>query len=270
MRLKGKVAFIAGAGNNMGRAIPVLFAQEGASVMLVSRNRDDLEETARQCRAAAGETEQVVRSATPVPVAQVGTALLDLKDRAAVQAAVAECVRLFGGVDIVANVAGGYSGAHPELPPADPDFFAEAMPNLLNTVINVCDACWPHLQARGGGSIVNIGAAPLTRLVGTPAYHAGKLGMLGLTQSLAWRGAPHNIRVNTISPGRMRLPLPNPPYDPANLPKLGNLATRFGSGVEVAYAALYFAGDESAWVTGADLNVDGGDAAMSQFPERQL
>ena len=70
---------------------------------------------------------------------------------------------------IVVNAAGGYSGAHPELRPADSAWFATAMDNLLNTLINVCDACWPHLEARGGGSVINIGAAPLTRLVGTPA-----------------------------------------------------------------------------------------------------
>ncbi|MSQ10235.1 MAG: SDR family oxidoreductase [Dehalococcoidia bacterium] len=260
MRLKGKVAFIAGAGDNMGRAIPVLFAQEGACVMLVTRNQANLDETARQTRAAAGaEADQ-----------RVATALLDLKDQAAVLAAIAECVRRFGGLDIVANVAGGYSGAHPELTAADPAFFTEAMPNLLQTLINVTDAAWPHLQARGSGSVINVGAAPLTRLVGTPAYHGAKLGMIGISQSLAWRGAPDNIRVNNISPGRMRLPLPQPPYSADTLPKLGTLATRYGSGVDVAYAALYFAGDESAWVTGADLVVDGGDAAMSQFPDKKL
>ncbi len=270
MRLKGKVAFIAGAGNNMGRAIPVLFAQEGASVMLVSHNQADIDETARQVRSVlTGEPEHVVRDAgTPHP--RVATAALDLLDRAAVASAVAETVRRFGGIDIVVNAAGGYSGPHPELSPADAAFFATAMPGILNVQINVCDAVWPHLEARGGGSIINLGAAPLTRLVGTPAYHAGKLGMLGLSQSLAWRGGPKNIRVNTISPGRMRLPLPEPPYDAASLPKLGALATRFGSGVDVAYAALYFASDESAWVTGSELIVDGGDTAMSQFPEKKL
>jgi len=259
MRLAGKVVFVAGAGDNMGRAIPVLFAQEGASLMLVTRNQANLDETARQVRQVCGaDADQ-----------RVATALLDLKDGAAVQAAMAECVQKFGGIDTLVFTAGGYSGAHPELTAADPAFFAEAMPNLLQTLVNVTDAAWPHLVARGG-AIINVGAAPLTRLVGTPAYHGAKLGMIGISQSLAWRGAPHNIRVNNISPGRMRLPLQPPPYSADALPKLGTLATRFGSGVDVAYAALYFASDESAWVTGADLTVDGGDAAMSQFPDKKL
>lgn len=264
MRLKGKVAFIAGAGNNMGRAIPVLFAQEGASVMLVTHNAADAEETSRQVSAVLASLPSEGRP-------KVAAEVIDLQDRDAVQRAVDRTVALFGGIDIVVNAAGGYSGAHPELRPADSAWFATAMDNLLNTLINVCDACWPHLESRGGGSVINIGAAPLTRLVGTPAYHAGKLGMIGIGQSLAWRGAPQNIRVNNVSPGRMRLPLPEGgPYDPASLPKLGNLATRFGSGVDVAYAALYFASDESAWVTGTDLTVDGGDAAMAQFPDKKL
>lgn len=254
MRLEGKVALVAGAGNNMGRAIPVLFAQEGARQMLLTHNAEDLAETERQVRQRGGEVE---------------AQQIDLQDYAAVQRAVARAIERFGGIDIVVNAAGGYAGPRPGEDPLEKDFFDAGLRNLVNTLAYVCQASYRALKQRGGGSIINIGAAPMTRYNGTPVYGVGKKGMLGFTESLARRAAADNIRVNTISPGRMRLALPEPPYDTAAITGVGPVATRFGSGLDVAYAAVYYASDESVWVTGSELVVDGGDAILAEMSQRK-
>lgn len=257
MRLEGKVALIAGAGDRMGRGIPVVFAQEGARLVLVSRNEEHLAETVRMARAAGGEVEWLAG---------------DLLDPLTSARAVALARERFGGVDIVANVAGGFADARLDQDPVEIDFFNRATANLLQTMNNVCQAAHSALRERGGGSIINVSAAPITRL-NNPAYGAGKDGMLGFTRGLARRLAADNIRVNTISPGRIRLVVPEPPLQPADLQAGGRVSSsrpleRMGSGLDVAYAALYFAADESVWVTGAELIVDGGDAVLAAYPER--
>ncbi len=254
VRLANKVALIAGAGDNMGRSIPVLFAQEGARQVVVSRNRDALAETAKQVRGVGGEAEEVQT---------------DLLDMYAVKKVVDLAVARYGGIDIVVNNAGGFSGAGPGDDTVDAEFFARAVTNLLNTMANVCQAALPALRARGGGSIVNISSAPSIRLNSNVAYGAGKEGMIGFSRGLARRLLPDNIRVNTISPGRMRAGSPPPPFSSGGLRLIGpDGRPRWGAGLDVAYAALYLASDEAAWVTGAELIVDGGDAVLTSYPDR--
>ena len=109
----------------------------------------------------------------------------------------------------------------------------------------------------------------MIRLDSNVTYGAGKEGMHGFTRSLARRLAAGNIRVNTIAPGRMRAGSPPPPFSSEGLCLVSKEGRpRWGSGLDVAYAALYLASDESAWVTGAELIVDGGDAVLAPYPDR--
>jgi NAD(P)-dependent dehydrogenase (short-subunit alcohol dehydrogenase family) len=250
MRLAGKIAIIAGTGDNMGRAIPQLFAQEGARLILISRNAQALQETARLVTAAGGQA----------PITVQG----DLTQPGAMEQALAAAQAEFGGLDILVNASGGFFEPRRDLPDTDDAFFDTAIDGLLKAMLRNCRLAAPVLAARGGGVIINLGANGSTRNRANPVYAAGKEGMIGLTRNLARRLYPQNIRVNLISPGLIWQEWQGERVTPVT----GGLG-RYGTGPDVAYAALYLASDEAAWVTGSELVVDGGDDALALPPVRE-
>ena len=250
MRLEGKVVIVAGAGDNMGRAIPVLFAQEGARLVLISRNEAALSETASLARGAGGQVETLVAD-----VAAEETA------RRAVQLA----QERFGGLDGLVNNAGGFFNPRGRLEELSPETWDQAIRNLLRGAYLFCREAAPAMARRGGGAIVNVAAAPMTRMAGGSAYAAGKEGLVGLTRQLARELWPANIRVNAISPGLIWMAWREPKVRPLRRTSLDG----YGSGPDVAYAALWLISDEASWVTGIDLVIDGGDAVGARAPERR-
>ena len=250
LRMAEKVGLVAGAGDNMGRAIPVLLAQEGARLVLVSRNGAELEGTAEWCREAGGEVQSLVGDVTLEAVAR------EAVDRA---------LTSFGRLDGLVFAAGGYFQPQSQVENIPVAQWDQAMANLIRGLVVMAQASLPALEEQGGGAIVALGAAPQTRLMGGAAYAAGKEALKGLVRRLAREFWSRNVRVNLISPGLIAAPLDEGPIRPVRRTHLAG----YGSAVDIAYAALYLLSDEASWVTGAELVIDGGDDVRTTPPRRQ-
>jgi NAD(P)-dependent dehydrogenase (short-subunit alcohol dehydrogenase family) len=234
--LKGKVALIAGAGGRQGTAVPLLFAREGASVVLAGLSGDEVEGLAERIRTEGGEA------------AAIAADLTAEKDS---QAAVDLALDSFGRIDVLYNNSGGYlDGLIHETPESEWDRVIE---QNLKTHYNATRFAIPAMLEAGRGSIINVAAARAARQGGNAVYAATKGGIIAMTQNLAKAYHPRNIRVNCICPtnigesaDKYGVPLP-----PASL-------DRDGTPEDVAYLGLFLASDESAWITGAAFVVDGG------------
>jgi meso-butanediol dehydrogenase / (S,S)-butanediol dehydrogenase / diacetyl reductase len=252
-RLAGKIALITGTGGGIGRAAALRFAAEGARVVGCDRNPAGSEETARLAKEAGGT--------------MVAMAPVDLGDPAQAAVWVEQAVAVFGGVDILYNNASAIRmGPIDQLSIEDWRFTVH---NELDTVFYVTRAVWPHLVRRGGGSIVNMGSIAAIRGVAfTPqnAHSAAKGGVLALTLQLAAEGGRHGIRANAISPGMTATPATPPLLDnptPALHAELARMPLgRVGRPEDIANAALFLASDESSWITGTNIVVDGGASAL--------
>jgi NAD(P)-dependent dehydrogenase (short-subunit alcohol dehydrogenase family) len=260
-RLAGKVAIVTGAGSagpgwGNGRAATVLFAREGAAVLAVDRDPGSLAETL-----AAVEKEG-------------GTAVAygcDVTDTAQVGAMVAAAVEAFGRLDVlVNNVGGSRAGGPVELPE---DVWEQQIATNLTSVYLGCKHAIPAMRITGGGSIVNTASASGLRWTGAAqvGYAAAKAGVIQLSRVVAVQHAADNIRVNTVVPGQLHTPLVEARLAGqragGDVEKL--LAQRqariplgfMGDGRDTATAALFLASDESRFVTGTEIVVDGGMTA---------
>jgi meso-butanediol dehydrogenase / (S,S)-butanediol dehydrogenase / diacetyl reductase len=246
-RLEGKVALVTGTGGRQGRVIAKLFAAEGATVVGCDIDGGAAEATVAAVREAGWEMD----STHPV----------DLGDGAAAKAWVDGGVERHGGFDILYNNA-----STPKLGPLATTTWESwqfTMRNELDLIYHVTHAAWPHLVARGGGAILNTGSvAGMIGDLNGFAHAATKGGVIALTRQLAAEGAPHNIRVNTISPGLVvqEGPVPVVQMGSELMQRMidRQLIPRPGVPLDVAYCALYLVSDESTWVTGANFVVDGG------------
>lgn len=248
-RLDGKVALITGSGGGIGRAVALLFAGEGAVVAGCDLDAGRASETTELVRAAGG----TMTSAAPVDVA----------DEGAVNTWIDATADEHGGIDVLFNNAGLTSFA--PLEEVTLDDWSFTMRNELDHVFLACKHGWPHLRARGGGSVVNVGStAGLTGSLNLDraAHTAAKGAVIALTRQLAAEGARHGIRVNAISPGMTVTPQTEHLFDDPSHP-ISRVADhiplgRPGRPEDVARCALFLASDESSYVTGANLVVDGG------------
>lgn len=253
IRLDHKVALITGIGTGIGRAAALMFCAAGARVVGCDMNAAGCEETARLATEAGG----TLTAMSPV----------DLGDADAAKAWVDEAASVYGGFDVLYNNASTQRfGPISELSVADWDF---TMRNELNLVFYTVKAAWPHLIARGGGSIINVGSiAGLRGVEFMPqnAHGTAKAGVISLTRQLVVEGGPHRIRANTISPGLVETantrPLIENPFPSfkemyARIP-LG----RHGQVEDVVRGALFLASDESGWVNGVNLVIDGGASVL--------
>jgi NAD(P)-dependent dehydrogenase (short-subunit alcohol dehydrogenase family) len=252
MRLAGKRILITGGGSGIGRACAKLFAAEGASVAIGGRRRAALESVAAEIQAGGGRC-----------VASV----CDVTDRRQVENAVREAVSAFGGLDVLVNNSGTTVVGTVEQT-SDEDWERVLAVNLTGTFY-VSRATLPELRRAGGGSIVNISS--IYGLVGRTeraAYTASKGGVTLLTRAMALDHAAEKIRVNCICPAIVETDMvsaiiaqaPNPQealrQRRAQIP-LG----RLGTPEDVAKLALFLASDESSWLTGAAIPLDGGFTA---------
>jgi NAD(P)-dependent dehydrogenase (short-subunit alcohol dehydrogenase family) len=251
-RLGGKVALITGSGMGMGREAAVLFAEEGARIVVCDINRAAAEETVERVRKAGGQA-----------VAAVG----DVAVEADVRRMVEEGVRAFGALHVLYNNAGVlWKDRDRSVLETDEQWWDRVMAINLKSVFWVCKHGIPHLRAAGGGSIILVGSvsalAGFTRA--QDAYAAAKGALISLTKSLAVQFARDNIRSNIIHPGIVETPLQAPYLTEALRAefKAAIPLGRIGQPREIAYAALFLASDESSFMTGAEMVVDGGFMAQ--------
>lgn len=249
-RLAGKVALITGTGGGMGRAAAILFAREGARVVGCDLNAAASEETVDLARSAGGE--------------MTAMAPVDLGDPAAAAAWVDKAAAAYGGIDVLYNNASAIRMAPiDQLTVEDWRF---TLRNELDSVFYVTRAAWPQLISRGGGSIINVGSIAAIRgveFIEQNAHSAAKAGCVALTLQFVAEGRGHGIRANTISPGLIHTPatgplLADPPEVFQRLVLDRIPMGRVGQPEDIAKAALFLASDDSAWISGANIVVDGG------------
>ena len=250
-RLSGKVALITGAGMGIGREAASLFAEEGARVVVADIDAK-----------AAGETVDRVASAGGEALAVVG----DVAVEADVERMIAEGVGRFGALHVLYNNAGVlWKDRDRSVLETEERWWDRVMAINLKSVFWVTKHGIPHLRRAGGGSVVIMGS--VSALVGftraQDAYTAAKGGLISLTKSLAIQFAKDGIRCNVIHPGIVDTPL-QAPYLTEELRRefrTGIPLGRIAQPREIACAALFLASDESSFVTGAELVVDGGFTA---------
>lgn len=245
-RLKNKVVILAGVGRGMGRAMALLFAAEGANVFLLARKNEIIAPTAALIQGKG-------RRATAVQV--------DVTNKEALESAVDQIADATGRIDGYAALAGGFYKHLNNLQKIEEAFFDMVLENHLKSIFHGCRAVIPHLQKAGGGSILTIAAAYKTQREANIAYSTAKAGVCGFSKTLARELYPDNIRVNTICPGLVRLPFEG---DSVHFPP--PQTQRPGHPADIAYAALYLLSDESPWLTGQTLSLDGGDEIFAGQP----
>jgi NAD(P)-dependent dehydrogenase (short-subunit alcohol dehydrogenase family) len=257
MRLQEKVALITGGGGGIGRETSLLFASEGAKIVVVDVNDAAGEETARLVTEAGGEAIYVH--------ADVSRA--------------AECAQMvrraedaFSKLNVLFNNAGIMHARDDDATSTDEEVWDLTMAINLKGVYLGCKYGIPALRRAGGGSIIN--TASFVALVGaaTPqlAYTASKGGVLAMTRELAVIHAREQIRVNALCPGPLRTEMLMSflNTEAKRQRRLVHIPMgRFGEAKEMAYAALYLASDESSFMTGAEFIVDGGITAAYVTPE---
>ena len=258
-RLEGKVAVVTGAasrgeGVGNGMATAIMFARENAKVVLVNRSAERAEKLAKQINEEGGEASVFAGDVTRAEVAE----------------AMAEfAVRSYGRLDILHNNVGiGAPGTPETVTPADWHKVLEA--NLTTTML-CTKYCIPRMKAGGGGSIIMVssiaGAMGLMGSRGAVAYSTAKAGLHGFTRSVAADYATQNIRANCIIVGSVHTPMvAHFGAEARERRKLMVPMQTEGTAWDIAYGAVYLASDESRWVTGLLLPIDGGLSALRAWP----
>jgi NAD(P)-dependent dehydrogenase (short-subunit alcohol dehydrogenase family) len=243
-RVAGKVAIITGGATGIGRAIAELLAAQGARIVITDINSD------------AGKATAKAMGNRAVFMAH------DVADEAAWIEVIADSVKQWGGVDILVNNAGiGSPNVRPEN--ADLDIWHKVQSVNLEGTFLGCKHCLPVMESGNGGSIINVSSiAAFVPTAGDLVYGASKAAILQLTRSLALHCAQgrSNIRVNSIHPGAIRTQGVENRRSPETLHQVERAIPigHMGEPQDIAYAALYLASDESKYVTGLAMIVDGG------------
>jgi NAD(P)-dependent dehydrogenase (short-subunit alcohol dehydrogenase family) len=246
-RLSGKVCVITGTGGSIGRATALMFAREGALVVGCGLDVEPAEATVEMVQAAGGE--------------MVSMQPCDLTDPADCRTVVDLAVGTFGRIDVLFNLAG--ASTFNWLEDITDDEWERARRGEVDLVFYLTRAAWPHLKDSGGVvvNMASLNASLSFKILPSLAHTTAKAGIIGMTRQLAMEGREHGIRANSISPGLIESnatleQLRDPEWARAMLDK--TLVGRLGKPEEVANVALFLASQESSYVTGIDVVVDGG------------
>ncbi len=245
MRLNNKIAIVTGGGSGIGTAICRAFSAEGASVVVADRNLPAAENVAQSLRDVGG-------NATAAEV--------DVGDGKKIAAMTEAAIDVYGRIDVLVNNAGARVIKGLLQHTAD-DWDQMIRINLTGPFL-CAQATIPHMLANGGGSIINL--ASIASFIGRPnrcAYVAAKTGVLGLTRAMAADLAGKNIRVNAIAPGMVASAFNQSFAEASDTGPAWaeeNLIGRWGQPEDIAGAAVFLACEESSFVTGADIKVEGG------------
>jgi NAD(P)-dependent dehydrogenase (short-subunit alcohol dehydrogenase family) len=256
-RLEGKVALITGAASGMGKVAAILFAREGAAVVVSDVTDESGEATAGEIEASGGRAAYVHA---------------DVSRAADCEAMVAAAVERFGALHVLYNNAGVFPANDGSVTDTDEDTWDLVMRINLKGVFLGCRYGIPAMIESGGGSIVNVASFVALMGAATPqiAYTASKGGVLAMTREIAVEFARKGIRANALCPGPIETPLlADLLADPARRERrLVHIPIgRFGQAEEIANAALFLASDESSFVTGSTFVVDGGITSAYVTPE---
>jgi len=257
MRLDGKVAAVTGAAGGVGRATCLRFAAEGASIVAADIDDAGNQETVDLIVAAGGK-------ATAVHV--------DVTQSSGVSAMVDEAEQAFGKLNILFNNAGVMLSSDDDAVSTEESTIDATLAINVKGVLLGCKFGIPALRRAGGGSIINTASFVASVGAATPqiAYTASKGAVLSLTRELAVLHAREGIRVNAVSPGPLHTDLLMKFLDTEDKRqrRLVHIPMgRFGESSEIANAALFLASDDSSFVTGTNLHVDGGLTAAYVTPE---
>lgn len=257
MRLENKVAIITGAGSGIGRESTLLFAKEGAAVVVADVNDKGGAETVALVEAAGGKAVYVHA---------------DVSKAADCAQMVQVAETTYGKLNILFNNAGIMRHDDDDAVNTEESTWDITMAVNLKGVYLGCKYGIPAMRRAGGGSIINTASFVALMGAATPqlAYTASKGGVLSMTRELAIIHARENIRVNALCPGPLHteLLMSYLNTDAKKQRRLVHLPMgRFGEAKEMAYAALYLASDESSYVTGTEFMVDGGLTAAYVTPE---
>jgi len=247
-RLAGKVALITGGGTGIGRTTALAFAREGAKVAVAGRRLEKLQDTVSEIKAAGGEGI---------------AAVCDVSRAADALSAVREVVATYGKLNVLVNNAGVLSvSTIEEIAEDEWDRLIDA--NLKGPFL-MCRAALPEFRKAGGGTIVNVGSVlGLVAMKKRAAYCASKGGVTLLTKAIAIDHGHENIRANCICPSIVETDLVSqlfntPDGDKAKRERLATIPLgRMGKPTDIAELAVFLASDESSWLTGAAIPLDGG------------
>ncbi len=256
-RLEGRVAIVTGGSSGIGEATAHLFAKEGARVALMARRVEQGLKVQEAINSEGGEATFI---------------RCDVSDRNAVDSAVEEAVSKYGTVNILFNNAGG--GASENFPNEEDESWNRVIGTNLSGTFYMSRAVWPHMIKAGGGAIVN--NSSVAAVVGfnksmydlidkmtSSSYYAAKAGVDAFTRYTASMGGQHNIRVNGIRPGQILTPGatgggPHHSFKP--IYDMTQILDGPGYPVDIANLVLFLVSDESRFITGQIINIDGGTA----------
>lgn len=252
MKLKGKTVVVTGASSGMGKAIVEVFVKEGANVVAVARRKERLEELEKSLKKASGKI-----------LAFVG----DVSKKEDNEAMIDFAVEKFGRLDVLVNNAGIMDDMSPIAEATDEKWNSVMATNLYGPFSAMRKACKVFLAQGNGGNIINVSSVGSMHPVAGPVYCASKAGLNTLSQSVAFMYMKEKIRCNVIAPGGINTEISTSMGMPnqggyAKLAPLFGLAPAPGEGLDIAQTALFLASDDSKYISGVVLAVDGGWTAF--------
>jgi 3-oxoacyl-[acyl-carrier protein] reductase len=244
--LRGKAAIVTGSSRGIGRAIALALADEGCNVVLCARGEEHLRRTEAEVKATGVETLAVVA---------------DVTRREDVDRLVAASIERFGRIDILVNNAGG------ALAGDDDEAWERSYRVNLMGAVAATRAVVPHMRDQGGGCIIHIASISGRESGGLPTYNAMKAALISYGKQMALALARDNIRVNSVAPGSIIFPggswqraVDANPEAMREFVRRSIPMGRFGNPEEVAAVVTFLASERAHWVTGACVNVDGGQS----------
>ena len=245
MKLNNQVAIIVGGASGIGEATCSLFAQQGAQVVVADINANGAQRVADQIISAGGKAVAIAADAT---------------DRPQVAKLIEATLASFGRIDILVNSLVIVTGN--DLLSTNDEQWNKDTDVAMRAVFLTMQAVMPQMLAQKKGAIVNIASVNAIGAYGNLAYSAGKAGVVNMTKNVALNYGLQGVRANVICPGTVRTPIWNSRLNenPQILDEIARFYPlgRVGEAQDIANAALFLASDDAAWITGAELMVDGG------------